>query len=249
VSDPDAVVVGYCDAGTWSAAFGLSYRDMLVTDLCGPQQIVRPDGKELRVRAGTMGVASARNQITASFLDQTDAPWLWMVDTDMGFAPDTVTRLVAAADPQERPVVGGLCFALRREQGGPLHAARSRIQPTLYRYDEVDGEVGFRSVADYPRDQLVRVDGTGAACLLIHRGALQAVRDRCGDAWFDPATHPTGDNGKPRWFSEDLSFCVRLAALGIPLHVDTRVRTTHDKGAIFLDEHTYDEQQRAAAAA
>lgn len=241
VADP--VVVGYCDGGTWSAAFGLSYRDLLVTDLCGPQQIVRPDGKELRVRAGTMGVAGARNKIVVTFLESTTAPWLWMVDTDMGFAPDTVSRLVDAADPQERPVVGGLCFSLRRESGAQHYASRSTIIPTLYNYDETpDGEAGFRPVLDYPRGQLVQVSATGAACLLMHRSALQAIRDRHGDAWFDPVTHRTGDLGKPRTFSEDLSFCVRLAGLGIPLHVHTGVTTTHDKGGIFLDQDTYDQQ-------
>jgi hypothetical protein len=74
------------------------------------------------------------------------------------------------------------------------------------------------------------------------------VRAKYGDAWFDTATHPTGLKGKPRNFSEDLSFCVRLAACGIPLHVDTRVKTTHYKGGIFLDEELFLAQQAAAEA-
>lgn len=238
----DPVVVGYCDGGTWSAVFGLSYRDLLVRDLFGPQRIVRQDGRELRVQAGTMGVAGARNEIVRTFLDSTSAPWLWMVDTDMGFAADTVDHLVAVADPLERPVVGALCFALKRSPGGQMHAVRHRIQPTLYRYAETTGEVGFAPILDYPRDQLVPVGGTGAACLLMHRHALAAIRDRYGPAWFTPITHPTGDHGQPRSFSEDLSFCVRLAAVGVPLYVHTGIRTTHDKGGIFLDEETYDAQ-------
>jgi hypothetical protein len=35
---------------------------------------------------------------------------------------------------------------------------------------------------------------------------------------------------------------VRLAALDIPVHVNTAVKTTHDKGGIFLDEETFDAQ-------
>ena len=34
----------------------------------------------------------------------------------MGFAPDTINRLLEAADPVERPVVGGLCFTQREEE-------------------------------------------------------------------------------------------------------------------------------------
>jgi hypothetical protein len=114
--------------------------------------------------------------------------------------------------------------------------------PTVYEYVETDDEIGFRPIPDYPRDQVAPVAGTGAACLLIHRSALEAVRALAGDAWFDPITHPTALKGKPRTFSEDLSFCVRLASAGIQVHVDTSVKTTHEKGMAFLDEDAFDRQ-------
>jgi hypothetical protein len=75
--------------------------------------------------------------------------------------------------------------------------------------------------------------------VLIHRNALQAVRDKYGPTWFDPITHPTG----PTTFSEDLSFCVRVAGCDMPLYVDTSVKTTHDKGGVFLDEAFFDHQE------
>lgn len=239
-----SVVVGYCDGGEWSAVFGLSYRDLILHDVLGPQRIVREGGKEMRKVVGAMGVAAGRNDIARQFLDSTDGEWLWFVDTDMGFAPDTVDQLVKSADPELRPVMGGLCFAIKRQERGAFHAERFRIQPTVYEYLELADEVGFRPIPDYPRGQTIEVAGTGAACLLIHRGALERVRSQYGDAWFDPITHPTGAKGKPRQFSEDLSFCVRLAAVGLPVHVDTAARTTHHKGGIFLDEDTYDQQQQ-----
>src|SRR3954451_3931639 len=57
--------------------------------------------------------SEARNRVTAHFLDKTETEWLWWVDADMGFEPDTLTRLLDAADPDARPVVGALCFGLR----------------------------------------------------------------------------------------------------------------------------------------
>ncbi|ROP36283.1 hypothetical protein [Saccharothrix texasensis] len=245
---PGSVVVGYLDPGTWSAVFGLSYRDLLMADLVGPQRIVRESGRELRAVTGSGGIPGSRNQVAREFLDSTDAEWLFMVDSDMGFGPDVVERLVAAADPAERPVVGGLCFALKRSGRGEFGAERFRIQPTLFEFRDLGDEVGFAPMLDYPRDQLVPVGGTGAACLLIHRVAVAAVRERYGDAWFDPITHPTGDHGKPRTFSEDLSFCVRLAAVGVQPYVHTGVRTTHDKHGVFLDEDTYEPYRPAPAA-
>lgn len=235
-------LVAYLDAGQWSACFGLSLRDLFLYDVAGPQRIVRPGGGEMRKIVGAMGVAAGRNDLARSFLDDHDAEWLWFVDTDMGFAPDTVDRLIKAADPELRPVMGGLCFAMKRAARGDFYAERMRIQPTVYEYLELEDEVGFRPIGDYKRGQVVQVAGTGAACLLIHRGALEKVREHHGDAWFDPITHATGDKGRPRTFSEDLSFCIRLAAVSVPVHVDTSVKTTHEKGGVFLDEETFDAQ-------
>lgn len=242
------VVVGFLDDGQWSACFGLSYRDLLLYDSAKSQRIVRPGGKELRAVTGTGQIAVNRNKVARDFLDNTDGEWLFFIDADMGFGPDTVDRLVDAADPADRPVTGGLCFAAlrRRPHPGQGYAERFVIQPTLYEWVELDDEVGFRPIHDYARDQVIPVAGTGAACLLIHRTALERVRAEHGDTWFEPMKHPTGYKGTPRWFSEDLSFCVRLQACDIPVHVDTGVKTTHEKGSIYLDEETYDRQQLLA---
>jgi hypothetical protein len=255
----DTVVVAFLDDGHWSACFGLSLRDLYLYDAFGPQQIVRPGGTELRALTGTGQVPANRNKACRDFLDNTDGDWLWMVDTDMGFASDTVERLVKSADPVERPVMGGLCFAAlnpkppRDEQGRPTkrhgYAERFLIQPTVYLWTERDGDRGILPILDYPRDEIVQCKATGAACLLIHRSVLVRMREKFrdengfGDVWFDPITHPTARQGKPRHFSEDISFCIRLAAADIPLHVDTAVRTTHEKGFLFLDEDTFDQQQ------
>jgi len=242
---PGSVVVGFLDGGQWSACFGLSYRDMCLYDMASSQRIVREGGKELRSLCGTGGIPSGRNRVAKDFLDATDGEWLFFIDTDMGFTPDTVDRLIAAADVEERPVMGGLCFAIKRKKPGPMYAERFKVQPTVYEYLELEDEVGFRPIPDYPRDQVMKVAGTGAACLLIHRSSLELVRVKFGDAWFDPIVHPTGDKGQPRTFSEDLSFCVRLQACDIPVHVDTSVKTCHEKGGLFLDEETYDLQKES----
>jgi hypothetical protein len=245
------VAVGYLDAGQWSASFGLSYRDLCLYDAASSQRIIREGGTELRRMCGAAGIAEGRNDVAKAFLDNTDAEWLWFVDTDMSFAADTVDRLVAAADRYSAPVVGGLCFAQRKIGQGTqadMYAPTFGIIPTCYAYRETDTEVGFLPMKDYGRDQLIQVAGTGGACLLIHRDALAKVRTQYGgDCWFDPITHPAGFRGERRVFSEDLSFCVRLAAVGIPLHVDTRVKTGHEKGGIYLTEEAFDRHMALAA--
>lgn len=242
---PGTVIPGFVDGGTWSACFGLSWMDLILFDMARSEpRILREGGQYLRKVAGTMGVAGGRNEITAAFL-ASDAEWLWFVDTDMGFSPDTVDRLIESAKANGSGVTGALCFAQQRDTdlaAAPFHGQYFRIVPTLYEFTEVKetGEKGWRTINRYQRNAWQQVAGTGAACLLIHRDAAEAV----GPDPFQPITLPDG-GGKdtPRTYSEDLSFCIRAAAAGVTVAVDTSVKTTHHKGGLFLDETTYAMQQ------
>jgi hypothetical protein len=242
VSDYPEVAVGYLHPGEVSASFCMSLLKLMLheTARTGMPPFV------LAQRCGTLGLVQGRNDTTRSFLDETGCEWLLWVDADMGFPPDTIQRLLRSADRQTRPVMGGLCFGLRREDTDPDTAAeRFRTFPTIYSWREFDDRVGFEVRVDYPRDQVVATSATGAACMLVHRRALEKVRARDGDNWFTQVTHPVG----PTTFSEDMSFCIRLAAADVPVHVDTRVKTCHDKGGIFLDEIAWDRQQTLDAPA
>jgi hypothetical protein len=228
--------VAYLHPGDVSAAFSMSLLKLMLheTGRTGMPPLV------IANRCSSGALVKGRNEIVANFLDRTTAQWLLFVDSDMGFAPDALEQLLAAAHKTERPIVGGLCFGLRREGSDPdTHAERFRCFPTVYQWAERDDAVGFRIIADYPRGELVTVGATGAAFVLIHRGALEKIRAAHGDEWYSQITHPTG----PTTFSEDMSFCIRAQACDLPIHVDTAVKTCHDKGGIFLDETTFDRQQ------
>jgi len=191
-------------------------------------------------RAASGQLVEARNELVAQFLDETPCDWFWSVDSDMGFDADCLSRLIASADKTSRPFVGALCFGLRKNgEDYDLRTYDLRCFPTLYAWQETDEEVGFQVIRDYPRGQLVEVSGTGAACFVAHRSLLERIRAKFGPVWFDKLTHPKGD----RTFSEDLSFCVRVAAVDTPVYVDTAVPTSHDKGGVFLTEAVWDEQE------
>jgi len=241
---PGSVIPSVVDGQEWAACFGLSWTGLMLRDQATSNRIIRENGQYVRKVSGTMGVAAARSEIAAYFLEHTDAEWLFMVDSDMGFAEDTVDRLVESAERNSVPVIGALCFAQKMDTDlapGQFHATRYRIQPTLYTYlERPNGERGFQSITKYRRDAFQHVAGTGAACILIHREALEAV----GPEPFMPVTDPlAGGNGTPRTFSEDLSFCIRVQAAGLEMGVDTGIKTTHYKGGLFLDETTFAMQQ------
>jgi hypothetical protein len=228
-------VVAHLSPGEWSACFGASLIDLLFYDLAHNRRVVGHQYGHLHKEAGADNVYAARNKCCQVLLDDTHAEWLLFIDSDMGFAADTLDELIRSADPVSRPVVGGLAFAMRSDGAGEMFARRYRAVPTIYHMADTGDEVGFVPMFDYPKDSVVEVDATGAAILLIHRSALEAVRDKCGDTWFDHVAKPKGD-GK---FGEDLSFCIRLKSCDIPMHVNTAVKTTHDKGGVFLDEYSY----------
>lgn len=237
VDPAQAVAVAYVHADTVHYSWHHSMTQLLAYDAATDGRIWT--GGYVAIRGGTDGLADARNTAVKEFLADSTAGWLFWVDTDMGFAPDTVDRLVEAADPDERPVVGALAFANREMDNDGMGGRRSVIAPVVLDWKTIDGESGFDTRWDYPRDAMTRVHGVGSACVLIHRSVFERVAAQFGPNWYSRARNPSTGV----LISEDLSFCVRVNALDIPLHVHTGVRTTHAKLA-WLGEEDY-WQQRA----
>jgi hypothetical protein len=195
--------------------------------------------KERRANSG--GIPDARNMLTAAVLND-GFEWLWFVDADMGFPKDALQKLLAAADPVDRPIMGGLCFAQQAVAfDDETNAEEFGIIPTLYAWERrADDDVilGCKVLDLYPRNTVCKVDATGAAFLLIHRSVFERMLERYGPAWWTVMLMPH----QPRNFGEDTSFCLRCEELGIPIHVHTGVRTSHKK-EIYLTEKLFDAQR------
>lgn len=177
------------------------------------------------MRFGTDGLVAARNQVAAQLL-ASDCDYLLWVDTDMGFAHDSLDRLMQVADPETRPVIGGLCFAARQYATDGMSGYWTRPQPTLYDWrDNSDGGSGFVISPMYPVNALMRVAATGSAFILIHRSVFEKIAEQMGPTWYERTPAPNGE-----LLGEDISFCVRAAMVEVPVHVHTGVRTSHYKG-------------------
>lgn len=215
----DRVVVGYCDPGEVDGAFCAD-----LFHLAGARQPRL--GPLLRVQGSGL-LSRIRNELVTAFLDRTDAAWLLMLDTDHRVPLGAFDRLVDAAHDVARPVVAGMCFSARP---GDLYPTPV---PTIYR----EGAAGLVPVDAYPTDRVIPIDAAGTGCLLVHRGALERLRaaapphlrDWC---WFQDG--PT-DDGK--WLSEDLTFCARLRAAGVPLHAHTGATLPHHKDYWLSNAH------------
>lgn len=235
----DTVSVAFVHGSEVSYSWHQSMMALVAHDVASRQHVVR--GGWLATKYGTGGITQARNDTAARFLADCDSDWLFWVDTDMGFAPDSVDRLLDVAHHKDRPVVGGLCFMMREVGIDGMGGMIVQPRPTIFAWTKVSDAEGFHAVDDYPRDQLVPVAGTGSAFLLIHRSALERIRDEFGPTWYSQTVNPSTG----MLLSEDLSFCVRLGALDIPVHVHTGVKTTHLKQA-WVDERLFDRLERAS---
>ena len=211
------LVVGYIHPGWVRAEFAASVLDLVTK---GPADVVAV----LAYQCGP-NISSGRNQLVNAFLTEyPSVPWLLMADTDMWFPPDTAQRLIDAADPAERPVVGALCFSQNHE-GAPYS--------TMYELTgKGEGRFAFDRLKDWPEDTCLRVSATGAACLLLHRDALEKVA-ALGDIaapWF----RETAVGAPLSLMGEDMTFCLRCAQAGIPVHVHTGIRAGHMKTTMLI---------------
>lgn len=162
-------------------------------------------------------VYEARERLCEKMMEN-GLDWLLMVDSDMVIPTDTIMRLLA----HDKPVVAGLAF----KRSAPYQcAAYDTIAPAQ------DGTWNLRALREWP-EALVQVAGVGTACMLIRREALTAIPQ----PWFFPVQH----------LGEDLAFCVRAREAGIPIHVDTTVKTRHLTTIGVSEEHYRYHRERKA---
>lgn len=240
----DKVVVGYVHPQDVGAAFHDSMMNMQAYDMAqGHHRMFRNHTDEYGggriARYSSANISNARNWVVKTFLEKSRADWLLFLDADMTFEPTLLEDILTNASVTRAPVVGGLCFGVDEGQ----------LFPTLYGVAEGwEGEAGIHTIRydEYPPNAMFQVAATGAACLLIHRTVLEKVRDaqhahgNTAYEWFQETTF----NGYP--CGEDVTFCHRVNALGIPVHVDTGVKLGHVK-TYTLTEDMYREQRHWAA--
>jgi hypothetical protein len=144
--------------------------------------------------------------------------WLLFIDDDMVWKSDAIGRLVARREQFDLDMVSGLCF----RRGEPF-------QPTMYmRETPTSGGYNFREVWD--EDEVVEVDATGCAFLLIHKRVFEMI----AGGPMPPYDYRTREGGPPpryfRWdgtAGEDIRFCEDAKTAGARVWVDTSIPIGH----------------------
>ena len=233
----DAVTVAFVHSSDVSYSWHHSLMQLVGHDFAHHARILRGGWIAMRCSHGddTGSMVDARNSAVNEFLTTGSAQWLLWLDTDMGFPADIAERLIEVADPVKRPIIGALCFSQRETEPDGMGGWRCRAVPTIYDWAKLaSGAEGYMTRWDYAPNALVRCNGTGSAAILIHRSVFSRIAAKFGPCWYDQVPNPS----MGKMIGEDLSFCVRAGALGIPVHVHTGVPTTHHK-RIWLGEPDY----------
>ena len=229
----DRVTIGWIDPGLVDGCFATSLLELVRA------RARRIDGF-VRVEGGLL--SRQRNEVVKTFLERTDVEWLLFIDSDETITVDAFDKLTAAAHAKDRPVVAGLYFGT--QPGGPLGLPR----PVPHLYRRADDGVSVVPVADYPADQVIEIDAAGTGCLLVHRRVLERIRELADEhegpdwCWFRDL--PVGG----RWLGEDLYFCRRIRALGVPIVAHTGAILAHRR-RFWLDERPHEAARMAAAQA
>lgn len=227
-----AVCLAYVHEDAVTSSWHHSLIGLLGYDMAAEGRLIR--GGWAAMRCGTDGLQEARNKGVKVFLSERTAEWLLWLDTDAGFPPDIVERLIEAADPVERPIVGALAFSYREDRSDGMGGWRCRPTPTIFDWHKIGDAMGFVVRWGYPPDTLVRCAGTGSHAILVHRSVFERIAEKYGEHWYDRIDN-TALHSR---VSEDLSLCMRASSVGVPIYVHTGVRTSHQK-TIWLAEDDY----------
>lgn len=198
-----SVVVGYVSPGFVTTEFHDSLMHLILENGIGGR---------ISVQSGPR-IATSRNTIVREFLT-TNREWLWMLDTDMVFGSDTLQKLLDA----DREIVGALCHGFNKD---------GESFPVMHEFTET----GMRRIASYPDNELVEVDATGAACLLVHRDVLakmEANADNDLYPWFQEGRTLGGLE-----VGEDVCFCLKAKEQGYQIYVHTGIKCGHKKSVVI----------------
>lgn len=227
----DTVVIGWVHPAEVSAHFANALLQTVVGDLTAAgRQVIAGTIDEF----SSANISGARNKIVRRFLEEHDADWLLFVDSDMVWRPDAIRRLLADADPETVPIIGGLCHGSNSDE----------LFSTIFIFrDQPDGTRQMTRLLDYPDSTLVQCHGTGAAFLMIHRTVLEKVAAQEFNPAF-PWFQETHIGSEP--VSEDLTFCMRAGELGFPIYVHTGVEILHHKSTLLSRQKLRNQRTLAA---
>lgn len=210
MSEP-TVSLGYTHTGIVHHNFARSLYLFILHDLAERRLVVSGAGQGTIMAFSSAYIPQARNDMITHFLAGKQE-WLWMLDYDIDFDPNTLYYLIDTALEMEVDIIGALYWT----QG------QNGIVPIFYDKEENDL---YRPRQTWTVGDVIKCDNVGMGCTLIHRHVLESMRA----AYEGPWHWCDHDKGGGEVYGEDITFSRRAQKLGFDIYGHTGVQVAHKK--------------------
>lgn len=178
--------------------------DSVPTQFCQSLAMLHKEGEcAIAFQMGSL-IYMARNELAMKAV-QLGADYVFWLDSDMVFEPDTLTRMFETLKKESADIVSGLYF----KRVPPY-------EPVVYKsFEFVDDEPKSEKLLEVPSD-VFECGGVGFGCVLMSTSVLMSVMQEFGNMFS-----PIGNVG------EDIAFCWRARECGYKVLVDPSIKLGH----------------------
>lgn len=167
----------------------------------------------LAMKSGSL-IYTSRNSL-ATMAIQMDADYVFWLDSDMVFQPDTLVRMMDTVQKHDIDMLTGLYFRRVPPYSPVLFDKLEMRTKTVLDWSE------FKTI---PED-LFEVGGCGFGCVLVNTEVLISVQGKHGNMFA-----PMGNNG------EDIAFCIRARDCGYKIICDPSIICGHVGYSVVDDQ-------------
>jgi hypothetical protein len=214
IKPEDKIAVGWIDGGQVMSGFAAYISNLLLS---------RPVISDVVVASGPY-LSYNRNRMVELFL-QTDATWLFSLDSDLKITPEDFDYLCETADAEKRAIVGGKYY-LPFDNGQSIHPSAMEKVPGTKLGAWIDPSKVFDGKI------LDNLHSVGFGYSLTHRDVFETLKtvnlqkDPNNElSWFQDSWTSEYKN----WMSDDVYFFIQVVEQGINVALDTRATSQHLK--------------------
>lgn len=223
IKENEKVCIGWIDGGNVYSGFIAHLSTVMLNRSNIISDIVVSSGPYLSLN---------RNKMVESFL-QTDAEWLFSIDTDVCINVEDFDKIIESADSVNRPIVAGKYY-IPFDDGKTIIVSAQKIAPP--------GSVEpsqWLNIEDLNTPIIDGLHSVGIGYCLIHRDVFQAIQlINSGREWpwfkdeFKELSYWKG------WSSDDIYFWDQVRSLGINIALCADATSQHLK-SFKLTDSTY----------
>lgn len=224
---PETVCFGNVNPGEVTCELFGTFVRVLTADM---QKNHYLDGFICKRSGGLLSVF--RNGVVAEYLQDVESKWIWMVDSDIALAEDTLEVLMDQRKHHpEAKIISGWYVIPMGEDG---------FRPAIFKWEGPQNwrEGGNFVYQEVPKD-VCYVDSVGIGCCLVKRDLLIQMMQKYGrpSPWFTMCERGGPNHPDPRIFGEDHSFFLRAAELGCKPLLVPEAEVGHMKAQMLTGEH------------